>query len=86
MFYKTGGGVMAVLNKNELTKAQEIIDHTLPGVYELKHLYGSKWQSISSPTVFGGNFKETVQAGHFRNIKLVSPKTNNHQTYEVYSS
>lgn len=75
-----------MLNEKELTQAQEIIDQALPGIYELKHLYGSKWQSISSPTVFGGHFKKTVQAGHLRKIRLLSPKTNNHQTYEVYSS
>jgi hypothetical protein len=77
---------MAVLHQKELTRAQKIIDDALPGIYELKHLYGSMWQSISSPTVFGGNFKETVQAGHLRNIRLLSPKTNNHQTYEVHFS
>lgn len=77
---------MAVLSQKELAQAQELIDHAKPGVFELKDLYGSKWLSISSPTVFGANFKETVQAGHLKNIRLLTPKTNNHQTYEVYSS
>lgn len=77
---------MAVLNKEELTQAQKIIDCALPNIYELKHLYGSMWQSILSPTVFGEKFKKTVQAGHLKNIRLLSPKTNNHQTYEVYFS
>lgn len=77
---------MAILGNQKLVQAQEIIDGAQPGIYELKHLYGSKWQSISSPTVFGGDFKETVQAGYLTKIRLLSPKTNNHQTYEVYSS
>ena len=77
---------MAVLSQKELAQAQELIDHAKPGVFELKELYGSKWLSISSPTGFGASFKETVQAGHLKNIRLLIPKTNNHQTYEVYSS
>ncbi len=76
---------MTILTNQELVQAQDIIDSAQPGVYELKQLYGSKWQSISSPTVFGANFKESVQSGQLRNIRLLSPKTNNHQTYEIYS-
>ena len=77
---------MAFLSQKELAQAQKLINHAEPGVFELNDLYGSKWLSISSPTVFGASFKETVQAGHLKNIRLLTPKTNNHQTYEVYSS
>lgn len=75
---------MSILNPAEISKAQEIITRSQPGIYELKDLYGSLWSSVASPTTFGKRFKKTVQAGHLQQIKLLAPpKTNNHYTYEI---
>ncbi len=74
---------MALLSSAEILQAQEIINKTTPGIYELKVLYGSKWLSINSPTTFGAKFKATVLAGQLQSICIRSAKTDNHQTYEV---
>ena len=75
---------MSILNSTEITKAQEIINNTKPGIYELKVLYGLQWQDIGSKTTFGKRFKETVLKGYLQNIRLLEPtKTNNHYTYEI---
>lgn len=72
-----------MLNLAQLVEAQSFIDRASPGVYELKELYGEKWMSIQRPTAFGGPFKKAVVADQLKNIRLLTPKTNNHQTYEV---
>jgi len=78
---------MITLDSNDLLEAQAFIDQTQPGIYELKDLYGQKWQEIPKPTVFGARFKRAVQAGYLKNIQTtLKPKTNNHQTYELHSN
>ena len=74
---------MALLSSAEILQAQAIINKTTPGIYELKVLYGGTWSSIKSPTTLGATFKATVLAGNLRGICIKSPKTDNHQTYEV---
>ena len=74
---------MALLDSAEILQAQAIINQATPGIYELKVLYGSTWSSIRSPTTFGAKFKATVLAKQLRGICIKSPKTDNHQTYEV---
>ncbi len=74
---------MAHLSSAEILQAQAIINRAPPGIYELKVLYGSTWTSITSPTTFGAKFKATVLAGNLMGIRIKSPKTDNHQTYEV---
>jgi len=76
---------MAILSQIELLQAQEIINRTPAGDYELKDLYGAAWKSVV-PTTFGGRFKETVSAGHLQRIRLSLLKTNNHNTYEIYNN
>jgi hypothetical protein len=73
---------MSALSPKQITIAQAIIDATPPGEYELKQIYGTRWDSISSPTKFGKVFKAAVQAGALRNIRVcTNPKTNNHHLY-----
>ncbi len=72
-----------MLDSKQLAEAQLIIDSAAPGIYELKQLYGKRWLSIQAPTIFGSYFKESVVTGKLSNIYLLTPKTNNHQTYEV---
>lgn len=74
---------MALLSSAEILQAQAIINKATPSIYELKVLYGSTWLTIRSPTTFGAKFKATVLAGKLRSICIKSPKTDNHQTYEV---
>ncbi len=74
---------MTLLNSAEILQAQAIINKATSGIYELKVLYGSTWLSIKSPTTFGAKFKATVIAGKLQGICIKSPKTDNHQTYEV---
>ncbi len=76
---------MNTLGPEQIADAQRMIDNTLPGEYELKQIYASRWRSISSPTEFGKMFKATVQAGMLRNISLHTLKTNNHHTYVLSS-
>ena len=75
--------MMVMLNIEQLEEAQSVIDSASPGDYELKELYAHKWSTIQKPTVFGKAFKETVEAGLLKKIRLLTPKTNNHQTYSV---
>lgn len=74
---------MAILNSTEMAQAQTIINNTLAGIYELKDIYGSIWPTVGSPTTFGFNFKETVDAGHLQKIRHHSLKSNNHHDYEI---
>lgn len=76
---------MALLSSAEILQAQTIINQASPGIYELKVLYGNTWPSITNPTTFGAKFKATVYEGHLKKIRINidSPKSNNHQTYDV---
>ena len=76
---------MALLRSAEILQAQAVINQVPAGIYELNVLYGNTWLSITSPTTFGKKFKATVLAGNLRNIRISSnsPKSDNHQTYEV---
>ena len=74
---------MAILNSTDIATAQAIINNTQKGDYELKEIYGSAWKTITNPTTFGKDFKETVDNGHLQNIQFKELKTNNHHVYEI---
>ena len=77
------GVSVALLSSSEILHAQATINQAASGTYELKVLYGKTWLLITSPTTFGAKFKATVLAGALKGICIKSPKTDNHQTYEV---
>lgn len=52
---------MRNLSPGELIEAQTIIDQAMPGIYELKEIYGLHWDSVVAPTVFGKRFKAAVK-------------------------
>lgn len=74
------------LDQSEIKFAQDIINKTPIGFYELGKLYCSEWKSVSSPTTFGVRFKNSVLDQDLSFIRLSSKKTNNHQTYEIFDN
>ena len=74
---------MNILTLKEITEAQEIINASKKGTYELKEVYCKNWELIENKIMFGKRFKATVEAELLSNIKILKPKSNNHQTYEI---
>lgn len=75
--------MMDKLNNKEIYFAQQVINDSTPGPYELKDLYGDLWDQVDSPTTFGARFKKTVEAGELEGIVWKDRRSNNHQVYEV---
>ena len=75
--------MMDKLNNKEIYFAQQAINDSTPGPYELKDLYGDLWDQVDSPTTFGARFKKTVEAGELEGIVWKDRRSNNHQVYEV---
>ena len=74
---------MVFLTEYEAKQAQQIIDRAIPGVYELRDLYGDKWGNVVSPTSFGAKFKNAVESGQLQKIRHHNLKSNNHHEYMV---
>lgn len=78
---------MTTLTTIEIAEAQSSINETPNGVYELKEIYGPKWEGIAKPKSFGARFKASVLAGDLKHIQIIEPpKTNNHYTYRIERS
>jgi len=76
---------MSTLTQTEVENAQSIIDKHQPGSYELKALYGEKWQHVESPTSFGKKFKNAVASKLLKYIEHDSLRTDNHNIYKIQS-
>lgn len=50
--------------------------------FELLNLVGNSWQGVTtSPTEFGTEFLQAVNAGRFRGIQFAYKRANNHAVY-----
>ena len=74
-----------MLTEKEIIEATALVHGHAPGTFELKQIYGPKWETISSPTTFGKRFKAAVEAGLIRGIQLSRErrKSDNHHTYTI---
>ena len=75
---------MKTLTATELQTAQNLINRSPAGIYELRDLYGRSWSEVSIPTSFGARFKGAITSGLLDGIRHYSLHTNNHNAYEVY--
>ena len=77
---------MRNLSPDELIKAQAVIDQAMPGIYELKEIYGLHWDGVVAPTVFGKRFKAAVDSKQLQRIEkvLLSKKSDNHLEYRIF--
>jgi uncharacterized protein DUF1413 len=76
---------MALLTKEEIAQAVAIVRVHSHGTFELRQIYGAKWEAISSPTTFGKRFKATVEAGLIPGIHVSQQRrrSDNHHTYTI---
>jgi len=72
-----------LLEGDEIAEAQILIDHTPPGTYKLKELFGSHWEDIDNPTVYGTKFLATVEKKLLSGIEAGKKTSDNAQTYLV---
>lgn len=83
---------MKSLSSDELIEAQAIIDQAMPGIYELREIYGLHWDSVVAPTVFGKRFKAAVDSTQLQGIEKFqvvekgqqSKRSNNHLEYRIF--
>lgn len=75
---------MPCLSPEEVAQAQLIVNKSPKGEYELKELYGEKWTDVDAPNKFGKRFKNAIEKGRLKNIRVGRLKSNNHRCYEIY--
>ncbi len=73
-----------MLSTSELSTAQQAINTHSKGKFILSEIYGTLWSTIKHPTLFGKNFKASVDASQLQNIRFVEKNCANHIIYEIF--
>lgn len=75
---------MPILDEQERTFAQALIDATELCTCTLKQIYGPDWDLIPKKTTFGQRFKKAVEANELANIRVEKDKTSdNKRVYTI---
>lgn len=73
-----------MLSSEELREAQEKINASPTGVFEVSEIFGDDWNTVGNPHYYGKKFFQAASHSLLKLIRYHDRRLDNHRTYLIH--